>query len=231
MLRIVALWWGMCALTLLAPHPAFGQETNRAGLVIVHGDGAAVSRCVAFESDSISGYELLTQSGLDVNVEASGMGATICRLDGEGCNSPRESCFCQCQGGAECLYWSYWQAGDDEWRYSNLGASNSRVTDGAVEGWVWGEGQAQSKMLLPDLTFADICPQTTENEPVAAQPVIVASSSDATAQPAPFQATGVSDEAADADAEAPPGFEFLLVLLPAPLLAGLYWLRQRKGAA
>jgi chemotaxis protein CheC len=52
------------------------------------------------------------------------MGATICRIDGEGCNFPTESCFCQCQG-SPCIYWSYWRLTEGEWRYSNIGAGNA----------------------------------------------------------------------------------------------------------
>ena len=40
------------------------QTPNQAGLVVVHGDGTTTSRCVNFESESISGYELLERSGL-----------------------------------------------------------------------------------------------------------------------------------------------------------------------
>ena len=91
------------------------QTPNQAALVIVHGDGRVVTRCVGFSEAQITGADLLQRSGLDLNIEASSMGATICRIDGEGCTFPQESCFCQCEG-ASCNYWSYWRWENGEWR-------------------------------------------------------------------------------------------------------------------
>ena len=227
MFRVVALWWGVWLLTLLAPHIVQAQEANRAGLVIVHSDGAATSRCVEFTGDSISGYDLLVQTGLDLNVEASGMGASICRLDGEGCTAPRESCFCQCQGGSECLYWSYWQRADGAWRYSNQGAGIHRVNDGAVEGWVWGDGQAQSSALLPELTFADICPAETGVAPVAASSELTAAAVSPATAPTAVSTTNTSAQVKTGVGADP--VTFLLVLVPLSVLGAAYWLR-RKGA-
>lgn len=84
------------------------------------------------------------------------MGATICRLDGEGCAYPQESCFCQCEG-SPCVYWSYWRLGGEGWTYSNLGAGNATVRAGDVDGWRWGEGSVDRAEAPPSLTFADIC--------------------------------------------------------------------------
>ncbi|HXF64029.1 MAG TPA: hypothetical protein VNK95_20555 [Caldilineaceae bacterium] len=140
---------------------ASAQAANRAGLVIVHGDGAVVTRCVAFEEKSISGYELLARSGLDLRMEVASMGPAICRLDQEGCDEG-EACFCQCQSGP-CLYWTYWRqvpAGDAiEWQYSSTGAGNTQVSDGMVEGWVWGESTAAQDATVapPPLRFEEVC--------------------------------------------------------------------------
>ena len=147
------------ALTLLSSAPLHAQDGAQAGLVIVHGDGSVTTQCVAFAEESITGAELLVRSGLDVAMEASGMGATICRLDGEGCGYPQESCFCQCQG-SPCIYWSYWRLNEEGWTYSNLGAGYATVRDGDVDGWRWGEGTVERAEEPPALTFADICEET-----------------------------------------------------------------------
>ena len=144
------------AALLLVAAPAAAQDDHRAGLVIVHGDGSVTTQCVAFAEESITGAELLARSGLDLAVEASSMGATICRLDGEGCDFPAETCFCQCQG-SPCVYWSYWRRTDGAWLYSNAGAANTTVRDGAVEGWRWGLGTVDKAEAPPAITFADIC--------------------------------------------------------------------------
>ena len=165
---------GIAILALSAGWPRFVQSwaqdpPNRAGLVIQHGDGSVTSQCVSFQEETISGYDLLVASGLDLNFEVAGMGATICRLDGEGCTFPQDQCFCQCTG-QPCVYWSYWRqsGGQSSWEYSSLGASNTQVRDGDVEGWVWGEGSigSPSDSQPPAITFDDICnPQTPTPSP------------------------------------------------------------------
>lgn len=141
---------------LLFAAPVAAQEEQRAGLVIIHGDGSVTTQCVAFTEESLTGAELLTRSGLELAVEASSMGGTICQIDGEGCDFPAESCFCQCQG-SPCVYWSYWRWQDGAWQYSNAGAGNTTVRDGAVEGWRWGLGTVDKAEPPPVVTFADIC--------------------------------------------------------------------------
>lgn len=156
---------------------AQAQEPNRAGLVVVKGDGSVLTRCVEFADESVSGYDLLAASGLEVSSEPGAMGATICSLDGEGCSFPQKSCFCQCQG-SPCVYWSYWTLGADGWTYANLGAGNQRVRDGDVQGWVWGAGTTGSAPEPPATAFGDICLAPESAEVAAAgtatQPVTAA---------------------------------------------------------
>lgn len=149
------------AVWLLGATPASAQDGAQAGLVIVHSDGSVTTQCVAFAEESITGAELLVRSGLDVAMEASSMGATICRLDGEGCDYPQESCFCQCEG-SPCIYWSYWRLGNEGWTYSNLGAGNATVRAGDVDGWRWGEGRIDRAESPPAVTFDEICAGETE---------------------------------------------------------------------
>lgn len=145
---------------------------NRAALVVVHGDGRTVTRCVEFAEAQISGLELVQRSGLDLNLEASGMGASICWLDGEGCTYPGQSCFCQCEG-ENCLYWSYWRSQAGAWVYSNLGAASTVVTPGAVEGWVWGAGTVDVAKAPPAIAFDAICaaPTATSTATHTATPI------------------------------------------------------------
>lgn len=162
---------------------ASAGDVNQAALVIVHGDGSVVTRCVAFEESQISGFDLLQRSGLDINLEASTMGATICRLDGEGCTFPAQSCFCQCEGSS-CRYWSYWRWADGEWRYSQQGASNSTVLPGSIDGWVWGAGAVDQASPPPALTFADVCTPATPTPTATPLPATVAPTSSPTGTPA-----------------------------------------------
>ncbi len=233
------------AALLLAVSPATAQEENRAGLVIVHGDGSVATQCVAFAEPAISGADLLARSGLELAVEASSMGGTICRIDGEGCGFPQESCFCQCQG-SPCVYWSYWRRTEGAWLYSNAGAGNTTVNDGAVEGWRWGLGTVEKAEPPPELTFEDICaaaPVVADDAEAGAgdpQPmtVTVAASPTSPAESAASPAVPLPEDPASQPAEgagAPTPTTALLLLLGVlaalPLAALVLWLlrRPRKG--
>jgi hypothetical protein len=132
---------------------------NQVGLVVVHGDGDVVTKCIEFDEDEISGYDVLDRSGLDLNIEPSGgSGVTVCRIDDEGCSFPEDPCFCQCLGGGtDCIYWSYWQLQGVNWQYSGTGASSHTAGHGDVEGWVWGLGTASEAAPPPVIRFDEIC--------------------------------------------------------------------------
>lgn len=144
-----------------APISKAQSEANQAGLVVMHGDGRVVKVCVAFSETEISGLQLLQRSGLDLNIDTgSGMGGAVCRINEEGCSTPHESCFCRCTG-ADCAYWSYWRNGAAGWEYSKLGAANTIVKPGSIEGWVWGPGAVDSAPKPPVLALSDICQAAT----------------------------------------------------------------------
>jgi hypothetical protein len=130
---------------------------QQAGLVVVYEDGTVDSRCVAFDDESISGYDLLARGGFVARTEVTSMGASVCSVDGQGCGEG-EDCFCQCKSST-CTYWTYWQLLPDGWRYANAGAATLQVHEGDVQGWVWGESKPNSpaENTPPALTFAQIC--------------------------------------------------------------------------
>lgn len=231
-----AFYLVLLLMLLLPPAPVAAQEGNRAGLVIIHGDGSIATQCVAFPEESISGAELLARSGFDLSVEASSMGATICRIDGEGCAFPGEACFCQCQG-SPCVYWSYWRLVEGEWRYSNLGAGNTVIRAGDVDGWRWGAGANDQAEAPPAVAFADICRETSQA--IDAQPALTPAPAED--QPIkqsaslPVSTPALTTHNADASGSLPPSLTPLaamgmvigaLVILPA---AALVWIRLRAA--
>jgi hypothetical protein len=159
----------LCLLLLATPRGVGAQEggTNRAGLIVVHGDGRVLTRCVTFTEDRISGVALLQRSGLAVDANSGPMGSAVCTINSEGC--PANDCFCQCKG-TPCTYWNYFHRnGDGSWAYSGMGAATWTVGNGDVDGWVWGDGSAPP----PALTFDTICgaepaPAVPEVPPTAA---------------------------------------------------------------
>lgn len=147
-----ALWF---LLWLVLPAGLHAQQENRAGLVVLHEDGRIETVCVPFSEASITGSELLTRSNLFVERDVTGMGELVCRIGETGC--PSSDCFCQCQGGDDCVYWSYWQQTEAGWRYSQGGATMVQVTDGTVQGWVWGSGSSEEALEPPLITLDEIC--------------------------------------------------------------------------
>lgn len=141
--------------SLLVHAYAMAADDNRVALVVDYGDGEVATRCVSFPEETISGYEALQRSDLPFETEIQAGGAAVCSIDGRGC--PADDCFCSCPGGVDCVYWSYWHQIEGEWRYSVGGSGLYRVSDGAVEGWVWGPGSVTQAPPPPAVSFSEIC--------------------------------------------------------------------------
>ncbi|MGB9641104.1 MAG: hypothetical protein ACPL4H_09345, partial [Anaerolineales bacterium] len=129
------------------------QSPFQVGLV-VQMNGEIITRCVTVNKDQPTGYDVLAASGLDLITSASGMGVTVCSIQGVGC--PASDCFCQSYS-PPYYYWSYWHLQNGAWIYSNLGVSNFKVSPQGVEGWIWGDG----KNAPANISFATICSSTT----------------------------------------------------------------------
>jgi len=126
---------------------------HRAGLVVQHGDGTMTYAVVAFPEDSISGIDLLRRSGIAfLSVPFGGLGEGVCQIEREGC----EVSECRrtvCQATRSSPYWQYLdQTPDQAWRPAPLGASGSRVENGAVLAWAWSADTPQ----LPSLDLSAV---------------------------------------------------------------------------
>jgi len=172
--------------TVLLLKETLAAEPNHAGVVVVYGNDKASKKCVDFSEDQISGMDALERTGLDISVDASNaMGVAVCKIGRNGCNFPGETCFCQCQG-ASCLYWSYWKWKGDKWEYSDLGASNTMLHDGDIDGWVWGVGTTEGAEPPPPVMMAEVCPLVAAQ---AATGTTVANTGTLTATPTGASAT------------------------------------------
>lgn len=194
----VALW-GMVILivgALVGTGETAGQGFNRAGLVITDAEGETQTSCVEFAEEELTGAELLRRSGIPIVYGGSGsFGQGVCSIDGSGCNDPSD-CFCQCRG-ADCAYWAYFSMSDGRWRFQAVGASQRRVRDGDVDGWVWGPGSDPP----PPVTFGEVCP--LDAAPTALPPtrVSVPRGDDATEAPAPSQPVATQKRPLDAEGD------------------------------
>jgi hypothetical protein len=103
--------------------------SNHAALVVEHADGSVVTRCVAFDADSISGEELLDRSGVVWSGQTfGGFGDAVCALDGEPVS------YAECLG--KDRYWAVFVirvAGS--WQLANAGISTLTLHDGDAEGF------------------------------------------------------------------------------------------------
>lgn len=137
------------------PIPA---STIRVGVVIAI-RGAVNMYCLRLPSGA-TGLDALEATGVDLMAQRGPLGAMVCRVQKLGCTPPAEPCFCQCQGKA-CNYWAYFfrDAGDNSsWTYSSVGLSSRRLVDGAMEGWLWSEGNDRTPVAaLPDLSIEALC--------------------------------------------------------------------------
>jgi hypothetical protein len=130
------------------PFPSLGMLPNhqRAALVIQNGDATLLTACIAFTEESLSGFELLNRSKLEIaSVTDPSLGTAVCGIGAEGC--PSTECFCGMPN-----YWSYWQQVDGDWAYAVSGSEQSVVKDGGIEAWSWGEGTPPAL-----LTFTQVC--------------------------------------------------------------------------
>ena len=146
----------LCVLALLALRApaATSADLNVAGLVVDYGDGRMSYAWVPFPEEEITGLELLRRSGLDVvTVGFGGLGEGVCQIEDTGC--PVSECrvrLCQTSDSAS-PFWQYVQETEPGvWTPYALGAGESRVRDGSIEGWTW-SGVAPE---LPALSLADI---------------------------------------------------------------------------
>ena len=131
------------------------QGPNKAAVVVRLDDDQVASRCVSFSEESLSGMDLLRRSGLAIDTKVEGMGSLVCSIENTGC--PADDCFCQCSGGSECVYWSYWRNQDEGWAYARVGATQNQIEHGSMDGWSWGPGSLTEAIAPPEVTFDEVC--------------------------------------------------------------------------
>ena len=154
-LGVVALM--LAALASLAPVSAMvptcaAAGAHHAALVVDHGDGSAVTRCVAFDTRQISGEQLLTLSGIAWSGQTfGGFGEAVCALDGEPAR------YVDCPGKES--YWAVFVSnGGGAWQLAGVGISSLVLGDGDAEGFRY--VPASGVAAVPS-SPAGLCPAST----------------------------------------------------------------------
>lgn len=131
---------GLLSLTFAG---SFSNTPNHADVVVDLGNGRTLFRRVAFTETNISGLEALQRTGLNLEVANFGFGSAVCSIEGVGC--PATNCFCDPN-----RFWGYY-FWDGAWQFYSVGAGSSTLTDGAVEGWAWGNNATPAAVSRPFL--------------------------------------------------------------------------------
>ncbi|MBI1391090.1 MAG: hypothetical protein GC154_21900 [bacterium] len=125
---------------------------NQAGLVIDHGDGTRVIRVVDFYGETLTGYQLLLKSGLDVVSHQYSFGAAVCAIDGEG--HPEDNCFGDYT--ANDPSWGLSVLNErDEWKTAPVGVGDTLVYGGTVQGWYFAHYDDAQPPVTLDAVFGE----------------------------------------------------------------------------
>lgn len=181
----------LAALASLAPgsptvSSCAGAGSHHAALVVEHADGSVVTRCVAFDTNSVSGERLLDLSGIAWSTQTfGGFGDAVCALDSEPAH------YSACPG--KDAYWAVFVArGGGTWQLTNVGISSLTVGDGDAEGfrYVPASGTPAAPVSPAGVCAgaaasvgATVRPATARPQPATAGPTVITSVPDATATP------------------------------------------------
>jgi hypothetical protein len=137
----MALWAG----TALAQ-----SGTKRVGVVIGLPNNARHAEVVTVPADATT-FDVLQKAAIKLESANTQFGPAVCSINGTGC--PADNCFCDAK-----RFWAYYHLGGDKWETSQEGIGNHVPADGAVEGFVWSEADANFNPLSqpPVMSFSQI---------------------------------------------------------------------------
>jgi hypothetical protein len=191
----------LAALASLAPvaqvAPACAAAgSHHAALVVEHGDGSVVTRCVAFATSSISGEQLLNLSGVPWSGRSFGsFGDAVCAIDGEPAH------YVDCPG--KDSYWAVFVArGGGSWQLASVGISSLTLHDGDAEGfrYVPSVGTAAAPVSAARVCAAAATPAPHRSSGSGATASSAASAGTSAAESSAPAAGGVAAAATDSPA-------------------------------
>lgn len=113
------------------PLCAQAVNENHVGIVIEHGDGTVIRRCVSFTTPTIAALTVLHDSGLQYSTSGfnGSLGEAVCQID----NEPLRYSSCLPASGS---YWVFFVArSTGSWTSSPRGVSTETVSDGEYVGF------------------------------------------------------------------------------------------------
>lgn len=151
--RVTALVCGTLFIFLFAavlssptiPTFAAPEQIRRANVIVQFDDFDIAAREITFTKKKISGLTALELTGFKVVTTTTSFGVAVCAIEGVG--MPADNCF----GDPEGRFWSYNYWDGSAWQPYSVGAGDSKIGDGAIEGWRWGQFGATLKDVPPIL--------------------------------------------------------------------------------
>jgi hypothetical protein len=175
---------GVARLGPATPLCVQAATTNHVGLVIEHGDGAVIRRCVGFDTPTITALAVLQTSGVQNGTESYGaLGTAICQIDNE---PPQYTTCLPASGDYWVLFISH--AGG-AWTNSAVGASSAKVSDGDVIGFRY---DPQAGADPPPPSPAGTCPPPTTPTPAPTRTPTPSPTGRPSTTPHPSASTGVT---------------------------------------
>jgi len=196
LLAATAVAVSVAALAALAPGSPLiskcaGAGSGHAALVVEHGDGSIVTRCVSFGTATVTGQALLESSVVAWSGQTfGGYGVAVCALDSEPLH------YTTCPG--QDSYWAIFvsRAGG-AWQLSSIGISSLALADGDAEGFRYVPSVGTP---APPPAPAGVCAAATQSPTAATQSPTAA----VTARPAAASATAAAHVAPTTSTAAPP---------------------------
>jgi hypothetical protein len=182
---------------------AQAATVHHAALVVEHSDGAVIKVCVSFTADSITGDQLLANSGVQYATGYSGQ--AVCQIDKE----PPDSQVPPNCWTTTSFYWAMFvsRAGGP-WQSSSLGITSQTFRDGDAEGFRY---ESQSSSAVPP-SPGGVCPLPSSPTPVPGRtptPIPRATSTSATrstaGQPSHALPTTATSASPPSAVQPPPG--------------------------
>jgi hypothetical protein len=105
-----------------APHHAY--------VVVQHGSGTSLQKCVGFTGDTIDGKSLMDKSGVDYQTQTTSFGPAVCAIDSE----PKTFDKCFNSNGPN---WSLFIEANGSWTVAQTGFADPKVVlhDKDALGW------------------------------------------------------------------------------------------------
>jgi hypothetical protein len=106
-----------------------GTGTHKAYVVVEHGDGKTLDRCVKFDGSTATGDAVMNTSGIKLSTQDFSFGKGVCAIDGE----PAQ--YTQCFDPAK-PYWALWsEKAGGSWEQAQVGYTQLQLADGDAIGW------------------------------------------------------------------------------------------------